>query len=701
MKISILLPYKENFSPINAGAVSIFINDTTKLSKFRNNLYIYGNTSNKVKFNKNYFNLDFKKSIFKSSSKSYIKEFLKIEKKHKSNIIELHNRPLYLKYLKDLSYAKKVLYFHNDPLVMNGSKLLIQRQILLDQLDKIIFNSEWSKTRFIKDFPKEIKYSNKLEVIKQSVDKKKINLKKKKKIITFIGKLNKAKGYDIFGKAVIPILNEFKDWKALVIGDEPRENIIFKHPNLKILGFKKHQTVLKFLEKTSISIVCSRWNEPFGRTSMEAASRGCCVLISNKGGLKETLTNGIIINDLSPHNFTKKIKELILNPKKILDYQKKSLKNFSLTNKKSSIEIDSYRKKLIVNDLTDFNPSKLKILHITNLNERHNGRLFYTTGRRINNGLIRLNHKVLTLSDRDIVSNYRSFSDFNGSKKLNKIFLETVKNFRPNLILLGHADLIKEQSLKYIKENYPNIKISQWFLDRMDSGWKNNRLRFLDKIKFMDCSFCTTDPYSLNLGNNNVYYMPNPVDHSVDDIKVYENNHPEYDLFFAMSHGVHRGVLKKGKYDEREKIIKYLIKKNPDLKFNIFGMGNYQPVWGDDFKKNLYNSKIGLNLSQGKPLKYYSSDRIAQLMGNGIATLIDKRTKLNKFFTNQEAIFYNSKEDLNKKIRYILSNDKLRIKIAKKGHRKYHKSFNSKIIANYIISKIFEIDKKKISGKLK
>ena len=36
MKISILLPLKENFSPTYAGAVSLFINDTLKLSKFRN-----------------------------------------------------------------------------------------------------------------------------------------------------------------------------------------------------------------------------------------------------------------------------------------------------------------------------------------------------------------------------------------------------------------------------------------------------------------------------------------------------------------------------------------------------------------------------------------------------------------------------------------------------------------------------------------
>ena len=74
--------------------------------------------------------------------------------------------------------------------------------------------------------------------------------------------------------------------------------------------------------------------------------------------------------------------------------------------------------------------------------------------------------------------------------------------------------------------------------------------------------------------------------------------------------------------------------------------------------KNLYNSKIALNLSQGKPLKYYSSDRIAQLMGNGIATLIDKKTKLNELFSEKEAIFYNSKNDLNKKLNDMIKNQK-------------------------------------------
>ncbi len=693
MKISILLPYKENFSPTYAGAVSIFINDTMKISKFKKKIIVYGNTNQKKKFNKNYVNLNYNKSLIKSSSKSYILEFLKKEKQANSDIIEFHNRPSYLKYLVDLKHAKKVLYFHNDPLEMNGSKQINDRVYLLDNLDKIIFNSEWSKSRFIKNLPDTYSFSNKLQVIKQSINRKKVNIKNKKKIVTFVGKLNSAKGYDIFGNAITPILNKFKDWHAIVIGDEPREKIFFNHPRLKILGFQSHKKVLKYLEATSIAVVCSRWNEPFGRTSLEAASRGCGVIISDRGGLKETITDGIIVKNITSKNFSKNIKRLILNPKILLKYQKNSLKNFFLTNDFASNKIDHYRSQLINSEKININISKLKILHITNLNEKHNGRLFYNTGRRINNGLIKLNHKVLTLSDRDLLSNYKSLGDVTGSKKLNSTFVETVRNFRPNLILLGHADSIKSESLELIKKEFPLIKISQWFLDRMDTKWKNNKIRFLDKIKYMDYSFCTTDPRALNINTYKVSFIPNPVDESLDDMKVYENSNAEYDLFFAMSHGVHRGVLKKGKFDERENLINYLIKRNPHLKFNIFGMNNIQPVWGDEFKKNLYNSKIALNLSQGKPLKYYSSDRIAQLMGNGIATLIDKKTKLNKLFSKDEAIFYNNNKDLIKKLNLLIKNNKKRNELAKKGRIKYHKKFNSTIIADYIICKTFGINK--------
>ena len=439
-----------------------------------------------------------------------------------------------------------------------------------------------------------------------------------------------------------------------------------------------------------LAVACSRWEEPFGRTSLEAASRGCAVIISNKGGLPETVTDAIILRKLNEKNLYKALENLIKNKNKRLKLQKNSLKNFYLTNKYISSLIDKYRydimnKKEIKSKKKN---NKIKILHVTNFNERHNGRLFYNTGRRLNNGFVRLNHSVLTLSDRDIISYYRSFKDFDGSKTLNKKLIEIISNYVPDLIVLGHADLIKKETLNFIRKTYPSIKIAQWFLDRMDGDWKANKKRFLDKINYVDCSFCTTSPDILNFPKKNlIYYMPNPADESFENLEIYKKDILKNDVFFAMSHGVHRGNLKKGKYDKREKFINNLLKKTPNIKYDLYGLNKVQPIWADNFKVSIANSKMGLNLSQGNSIKYYSSDRITQLIGNGLLTFIDKNTKLNKFFNNNEVIFYNSINDLSRKINKYANNDHLRKKIASNGKKKYLKYFNSKIVADFIINK--------------
>ena len=43
-----------------------------------------------------------------------------------------------------------------------------------------------------------------------------MNIHKKEKLITFVGKLNSAKGYDLFGKSILRILDKHKDWKSIV-----------------------------------------------------------------------------------------------------------------------------------------------------------------------------------------------------------------------------------------------------------------------------------------------------------------------------------------------------------------------------------------------------------------------------------------------------------------------------------------------------
>jgi len=700
MNISILLPYKENFTSKNAGAVSLFVNDITKDSIYQKTTKVFGSTMYKNFLSANYINLTFDKKIFFSSNNQYAKSFINYKETLNSDLIEVHNRPNYIKIIKKKYQNRIFLYFHNDPLQMSGSKTSNERINLLNSVDKIIFNSEWSRSRFFISLDNNQDLAKKTCVCFQSSSKIKINFKKKKNIITFVGKLNRAKGYDLFGKAIIKILDKYPNWKSIVYGDEPREKHIFKHKNLKISGFKNNNFILNDLKRISISVVCSRWEEPFGRTSLEAASRGSAVIISNRGGLPETAPHAIKLKTLSSESIFKEIEALIVNKKRLLSLQKKNYQNFKLTHSYVAKIIDGIRKiGYYDKSIKLFNIKKkiiLKIIHTTNFNRRFRGRLHYNTGRRLNNGFIRLGHNVLTISDRDLIHENKNILDLNGKKQLQKNLIESSINFKADCLILGHADSVTNETLDYIKNKNKNLKICQWFLDPIGKNGpdylKNNK-RILDKIDFIDNTFLTSSPSALLKKIKNSYFMPNPSDESFEILKNYQNK-CENDVFFAMSHGVHRGELKKGKFDNREIFINKLKKLNKKIDFDIYGMNNIQPIWGDNFINAISKSSMGINLSRGEPVKYYSSDRIAQLLGNGLLTFIDKKTCFNDFLSNKEIIFYNDINDLSYKINKYKKDIKEARSIAKNGRDTYLKKFNSTIVADFILSKTFDYKSK-------
>ena len=698
MKIAILLPYKENFSSEYPGAVSLFVNDTSRISKYKKNIIVFGNTNFKKKFKIKYENIKLSKNPLSSQTKIYVNNFIKLQKKFKLSIIEIHNRPSYINQLKKKLPNKILsLYFHNDPLSMDGSKTIEDRKKLLKNCYKIIFNSNWSKKRFLEGLENKFVNSHKLVVFYQSAKKSTFStLNKKKNWITFVGKLNRAKGYDIFAQTIKKILNKYPNWKAKVIGDEKREKIILNHKNADLLGFLNHQEVIKIFKQSSIAVVCSRWEEPFGRTSLEASANGCAVIITNKGGLPETITNARILRKLNHKNLEKNINYLIKNKSERKILQKKSIENFYLTHEFITKKIDDYRdEKLQINNFfTKKNKKTLRILHITNFNERLDGRLFFNTGRRINNGFIRQGHSVLGFSDRDIQKYYKSFSDFKGAKTLNDKLKKTCYNYKPDLIILGHADLISADQIAELREDYPNTRFGQWFLDPLNKNgpdYERNKSRILDKINVVDATFLTTSPDVLNfLSNKNSFFIPNPSDKAFETLNNF-NNSCNVDVFFALSHGVHRGVLKTGKTDDRITFLKNLINITPDIKFDIYGIDKVQPIWADHYFKTIMNAKMGLNLSRGEAIKYYSSDRITQIIGNGLVCLIDEKTQYSNFFKNDEMIFYKNLNDLSEKIIKISRDEKLRKKIGKKGKEKYTKHFNSDLVSRYILEKSFDI----------
>ena len=688
LKIATILPYKENYTLDKASAASLWVSEFYKNSKFKKYNFIYGHTKFKKYLTTNYININLKnlKSKLKSTTNEYSKKLIKDLNLKDYDMVEIHNRPQLLHKLLEKVKNRFIFYFHNDPLSMKGSQSINERIKILNSTDRIIFVSEWVRYRFFLDLDK--KLQSKTDVIYPSV-----NLQrpvKKKKSIIFVGRLNYSKGYDLFKGAISKILDEFPVWKAFSIGDEERRSIYISHPKHKEIGFINHKKTLNILNRSEIAVVPSRWDEPFGRTALEASSRGCATIISNRGGLTETTDHAIIIKKLEVTNLYKEIRKLIKYPKRRKKIQMLGRKNIKHLVKKNTKLIDLVRESCFPRFNLNYSKNRLKIINLYNQGQKLNHRLFnISLGKKFTNGFVRNGHDVLEISDRDYIKNNKSFNLIPDKNNFQNFFIESFKNYNPDLLFFGHTKNLNLETIDKLKSINKNLIITQWNEDPVMQGLdysKKNLANINYYAELVDHNFITTHPSVIKnrVNNKNVHFFFVPVDRNIERYDIYKLQ-PKNDLFYAMSHGVNRATLKEGTEDNRINFLNKLVKKIPNIKYDFYGFSNKQPIWGNDFNNALINSKMALNLSRGKPTKHYSSNRIASIMGNGLLTFVDEKVQMNNFFNKQEIISYSDIADLSDKIQYYTKNEKLRIRVAKNGKRKYFKLFNEKKIAKYII----------------
>ena len=690
IKIGIILPNKEDYTLNNAAAASIWVKEYNQgsLTKITQ---VFGNCTS-VPLTKNFTNL-YEKKITVNSYYYLINFIHKLPKTVK--IIEIHNRPHFFFFLKEkLPNIKFILIFHNDPIGLRGSKSTKERKEILEKCDNIIFVSSYVKKKFFEGLNDYLPISG--DIVYPASNYYNHNFKKKlckKKIIVFVGKLNHAKGYDSFGVAVINILNKFNDWKAVVHGNEKREHHIFKHKNLIVNNWISHRNIINLYKKSSISVVPSSWAEPFGRTAMESSDMGNAVITSGTGGLFETSCRPIILKKINSKHIEKEITKLIKNPRLLKKIQNFNYKNLLINYNLNSYNLNTIKKKLLLTEeIKSFNIKKnlITVLHIANFDEKNNFRLNnINIADKISNGFIKNNIKTINFSDR-------FYSKLNTLSSIDDKVLNIIKSVRPNLLLLGHTNSLETETLYKAKNIIPDLRIAFWYEDSISPSGPDyySNKKFIEKyIKYVDQYFVTThkDYVLTSIKKNRINFMPIPCSETTEYLKLYQNQNPQYDVFFAISHGVNRGILKKEKIDDRFHWLKEFLSHNNQITFNCFGFNNIQPVWGDNYDREIAKCSFGLNLSRGLPIKYYSSNRVSSLIANGLPTLMDAKTKYGDFFSDKEIILYNNIEELIDKIIFYKKNNKKRILIGKNGKAKYFKLFNNKIVSDYIMSKSLNI----------
>ena len=314
---------------------------------------------------------------------------------------------------------------------------------------------------------------------------------------------------------------------------------------------------------------------------------------------------------------------------------------------------------------------------------RRYGHVKVSTGRKLFNGMIRNNWKVHEYSERDIAK----FEAPLGIKPLgiraaNKRFIETFDNFKPDVVLIGHSDLLTNETLKTVKSMAPSVPI---IYRNIDPLWRERNVKMIHYRKnVVDAIFITTAGEPLKqfcTGKNVVGYIPNATDPAVDNFDNSIKTEFELDLMYCG-----RG----NKSDDRYPLIVELHNALRDkLRFETFGIYGKPGVYGEGYDHLLETSKMALNLNRCEDWPWYSSDRIAQIMGNGLLAFVWEKGDMRHFFNDDHVAFFKDKESLLKQIERFQNDDELRQTVAAAGRKFYHENFSGQKVVRFMVETVF------------
>ena len=319
-----------------------------------------------------------------------------------------------------------------------------------------------------------------------------------------------------------------------------------------------------------------------------------------------------------------------------------------------------------------------RILLVDNLMIRRYGNLRMGPGRKLNCGAVRNDWRICEFSDRDLARLLAPLGirAWGGAIANSKLIL-TAKNFRPDILLLGHCDYIRNDTLDAIRDILPEIRIAHFNVDPL---WQERTCaQMAERMQSCDALFATTAGSVLKTwttGRNVVAYMPNPSDTSMENQDNGAKTAFERDLFFA-------GNPREG--DPRWSLLSELLPQiSGKMRVDIFG-ADRPSIWGADYEDVLATSKMSLNLNRREGDKWYSSDRIAHLMGYGILTFQSSKNEMQRFFSDKETVWFDGAKDLAEKLLYYQAHDGERAAIASAGRAKYHALFNGARVLRFMV----------------
>ena len=239
--------------------------------------------------------------------------------------LEVHNRAdLFWRLARGSS--RLALYRHHDPQGIRGLERASQRRALLARADYVVCVSDYLRRRFCDGLDADC--AQQVSVVANSVDTHAFRPAPKRREILFVGRLIPEKGALELVEALLTVLPRHPEVSARLIGAWHFGQAGLRFPyerqlaalvarsggQIQLEGYRPYGEVAAAFSRAEIAVVPSRWEEPFGRTALEAMAAGCAVLASDRGGLPEVVGDAGVVVEPSAEALAEALGDLLASP---------------------------------------------------------------------------------------------------------------------------------------------------------------------------------------------------------------------------------------------------------------------------------------------------------------------------------------------------------------------------------------------------
>ncbi|MGH7056605.1 MAG: glycosyltransferase family 4 protein [Acetobacteraceae bacterium] len=300
-KVAVVLPPRESFSAAGGGAISLVVHRLAAASRDEFDPFVIAPESGLPPFDDVQF-CPVRVAFWPPASRAarYAASVAGVLSRLQPAMIEVHNRPdVALILSRRFASLPTVLFLHNDPAAMRAGRSASERRRLLVRLAKIVTVSQFLRIKLldgIEDTPRAVVLPNPVVCADFS---RRLLAEAREPVLLFAGRMVRDKGADAFVEAAAEALPRLCGWRAEMFGADrfgpasPTTRYLTalsrraRSVGTELHGYRPQTEVLEAMGRAAITVVPSRWAEPFGLAALEAMAAGCALIAAPRGALPE------------------------------------------------------------------------------------------------------------------------------------------------------------------------------------------------------------------------------------------------------------------------------------------------------------------------------------------------------------------------------------------------------------------------------